>query len=278
MADGKKSIVIYSDWENIFKQLDDNEAGRLIKYVFDYVNDRDPILEDRLLKMAFEPIKMQLKRDLVKWEDIKKKRSESGSKGGFKSGESRNNNKQSEANEANASNVKQNEANEAVNVPVNVNVNVPVNVPVNENVPVIYSYWNLLKNDLLNSQSWHESFCMNKKIELSKMIELLNEFISNCEASDDTKRTLSEYKKHFVNWVNTRPEKKQTNTNKEIGKIRYRTHGGGSHVFELPDNEQGNNKLRNLAQGTIIYFQQNPEKLWEWTEREDLAPLYTNRM
>ena len=89
MAENKKSIVIYSDWQSIFEQLDDVEAGKLIKHFFNYVNDKNPELEDRLLKMAFEPIKLQLKRDLSKWEQTKIRRSEAGKKGGLKSGEIR---------------------------------------------------------------------------------------------------------------------------------------------------------------------------------------------
>lgn len=120
MASEKKTIVVYSDWAAIFDQLEDHEAGKLIKHFFKYVNDENPELDDRLLKMAFEPIKLQLKRDLSKWEETKKRRAEAGRKGGLKSGETR----KIEANEANASFDKQNEANEADNENENVNDNV----------------------------------------------------------------------------------------------------------------------------------------------------------
>lgn len=122
MAESKRTIVIYSDWESIFSQLEDHEAGALIKHFFSYVNDKNPVLEDRLLKMAFEPMKLQLKRDLVKWEETKKKRSEAGRKGGIKSGETRSD----KANEANASQEIHGEANEADNVNENVSDNVNV--------------------------------------------------------------------------------------------------------------------------------------------------------
>lgn len=120
MAENKKSFVAYVDWKNIFTMLSDTEAGQLIKHLLAYVNDENLELEDRYLKLAFEPIKMQLERDLEKYEKVKERRSEAGKKGGLKSGESR---KQIEANEANASLVKQNEANEAVNDNDTVTVN-----------------------------------------------------------------------------------------------------------------------------------------------------------
>lgn len=127
MAEDKKTIIIYSDWQSIFQQLEDDEAGKLIKHFFSYVNDENPNLEDRLLRMAFEPMKLQLKRDLSKWEETKKKRSEAGKIGGINSGKTRAK-EAKEANEANASNVKQSEANEAVNVNVNDSVIDNVNV------------------------------------------------------------------------------------------------------------------------------------------------------
>jgi len=125
MAENKKGFVLYADQKHIFDKLTDGEAGKLIKHIFKYVNDENPIMDDRFLDMAFEPIKLQLKRDLKKYNEIKLKRSEIGKLGGIKSGEVR---KQNEANEANASKLKQNEANEAVIVTVNDTVNDTVNV------------------------------------------------------------------------------------------------------------------------------------------------------
>ena len=63
MAENKKSFILYADYINVFKELTNEEAGVLIKHLFSYVNDENPTLEDRLLKLTFEPIKQQLKRD-----------------------------------------------------------------------------------------------------------------------------------------------------------------------------------------------------------------------
>ena len=69
MADNKKSAVIYTDWINIFEELEDAEAGQLIKHLFRYINDKNPEAPSRLIKLIFEPLKQSLKRDLVKYED-----------------------------------------------------------------------------------------------------------------------------------------------------------------------------------------------------------------
>lgn len=124
MATGKKSFVFYSNWESTFDKLSDEEAGKLIKHMLHYVNDRDPIAPDRITEIVFEPLKAVLKDDLKKWDNIIEKRKESGRLGGLKSGETRSKTDQNEANEASALNASKNEANEAVNVNDNVNVNV----------------------------------------------------------------------------------------------------------------------------------------------------------
>ncbi|AZB01260.1 hypothetical protein EG359_17300 [Chryseobacterium joostei] len=125
MAENKKSFVAYCDWENQLNLLSDDEAGKLFRHLLAYVNDKNPQFsdEERVLKMAFEPIRLQLKRDLDKYEEVKKKRSEAGRNGGLKSGESRSKTKQTKPKEANASFGYKNEANEAVNDNVTVNVN-----------------------------------------------------------------------------------------------------------------------------------------------------------
>jgi hypothetical protein len=77
MAEDKKSILVYADWINIFEELEDVEAGKLIKHFFRYVNDKNPEAPDRLTKLLFAPIKQTLKRDLVKYEEKREKNRQS---------------------------------------------------------------------------------------------------------------------------------------------------------------------------------------------------------
>ena len=114
---GKKSFVLYTDQREVFDELSDEDAGKLIKHIFSYVNDEDPIMEDKLVKVAFLPIKTQLKRDLKIWDEKKSQRSEAGKKGGLaKASNARND-------LAKPSNARNGIANLAVNVNVNDNVN-----------------------------------------------------------------------------------------------------------------------------------------------------------
>lgn len=70
MAEGKNNIIVYRDWISTFETLTDDEAGKLIKHFFRYINDLNPESPDRLTGLLFEPIKQTLKRDLRKYEAI----------------------------------------------------------------------------------------------------------------------------------------------------------------------------------------------------------------
>ena len=117
MSKNKKSIILYSEWLETFDNLTDDEAGKLIKHIFRYVNDKNPEAPDRITEMLFIPIKQTLKRDLKKWEDEREKRSKAGKKG-MKS-RWKNNNKTI----TNDNNVINNITKITDNVNVNVNVN-----------------------------------------------------------------------------------------------------------------------------------------------------------
>jgi hypothetical protein len=81
MATDKKKVVVYCDWIETFESLTDEEAGRLIKHFFRYVNDLNPT-SDRLVELMFTPIKQTLKRDLQSWNAKRSKNSENGKLGG----------------------------------------------------------------------------------------------------------------------------------------------------------------------------------------------------
>jgi hypothetical protein len=84
MATDKKSFILYADAIHTIEKLSDADAGQLLKHLMRYVNDQNPVTDNPLVDIAFEPIKQQLKRDLVKFEDVKVKRSEAGKAGASK--------------------------------------------------------------------------------------------------------------------------------------------------------------------------------------------------
>jgi hypothetical protein len=78
MAENKNAVLMYADWKDTFNGLSDANAGKLAKLIWAYINDEDPKPQNQVVAAAFIQIKNTLKRDLKKWEDIKKKRSEAG--------------------------------------------------------------------------------------------------------------------------------------------------------------------------------------------------------
>jgi hypothetical protein len=127
MAENKKSFVLYSDSQGLINQLPDDVAGRLLKHIYAYVNDENPTTDELLLNIAFEPIKMQLKRDLIKYE----KKREQWSEAGKKSAEQRALTKSNES-QRTLTNVNSVATVSTVNDNVNVNVNViskDINIP-----------------------------------------------------------------------------------------------------------------------------------------------------
>lgn len=196
MASGKKSFVLYCDMKHTVELLDDNLAGKLFKHLLRYVNDENPETNDILLKVAFEPIKHQLKRDLKDWENTREKRVKSGHAGGVKSGETRRK-KKNKAIEASASKSKQNEANEAVTVTVNVNDTVNVNNLAELGGEKVKS----VANEVWKDQHWKDSICMGlslKPDELKKWLAMFNSSVASDSIPDFDK---GKYKKMSRGWI-----------------------------------------------------------------------------
>lgn len=114
MAENKKSFILYTDQKELIEELTNEEAGILLKHLYRYVNDENPVCEDKQAKLAFISIKQALKRDLKKWETQQKQRKEAARK----SVESRQR-KQTTVNDRSSSST----VNDNVNVSVNVNDN-----------------------------------------------------------------------------------------------------------------------------------------------------------
>jgi uncharacterized phage protein (TIGR02220 family) len=114
MATGKKSFLAYADWKSVFDELPNEDAGKLIKHIFAYVNDENPKSDSVLINAVFANIKSTLKRDLDKWENQLEQRRTAGKK----SAEIR----RTKSNERSTV-VHETERNSTVSVSVNVNDN-----------------------------------------------------------------------------------------------------------------------------------------------------------
>lgn len=84
MAEDKKSFLLYVDLFHTVEQMPREDAGELFLHILKYVNDQNPTSDNLIVKLTFEPIKQQLKRDLKVWEQIKIEKSEAGLLGNLK--------------------------------------------------------------------------------------------------------------------------------------------------------------------------------------------------
>lgn len=78
MAENKKSFILYCDLINTVKKMPIDKRGKLFTIILEYVNDENPITTDLIVDLVFEPIKLQLKRDLKKWDETLDKKSNAG--------------------------------------------------------------------------------------------------------------------------------------------------------------------------------------------------------
>jgi hypothetical protein len=190
--EGKKSFVLYTDQREVFDELSDEDAGRLIKHIFSYVNDENPSTDDLLLKVAFLPIKTQLKRDLKMWDEKKLQRAEAGRKGGIAKSS---NAKQSLANPSNATN-------DVANLAVNVNVNGnDIYKQTSSELKVDVESHNQIFRELWKSTAWIEGIAMKNKVTTKEVQNHLNEFREECILKEELKVSQKDAKEHFINWI-----------------------------------------------------------------------------
>lgn len=209
MAENKNTFVFYAEWKQDFEFLTDAEAGKLIKHLLQYVNDENPEFEneDRLLQFAAQKLKNVLKKDLKKYEEVCKKRSEAGKKGGVTSGKSRAS-KQEKPNEANASISKQNERdneydNEYDNDILLEKESKDVVEEVADEQEKISDLKNLLKT---KKQIQMDRLKMQHKLSDEQLKLKIDEFVEKKVSWEDDKwRNDSDMAKNFEFWLNKNP-------------------------------------------------------------------------
>lgn len=233
MAQDKKSFVLYADNYGLIKQLPDDVAGRLLKHIFAYVNDENPVSDDLLLNIAFEPIKMALKRDLKKYEQIKEKRSLAGKK----SAEQR---RQNSTNSTSVESVQQTSTNPTVsdsdNVSVIDSVSVIDNVLSKDNkiIPEIENFGSVAIEDFnfshskilkFDSPSWLESVAMQQKITIEEIQNKIDEFVLFLSTTETQHKSKKAFLEHFINWLtkkNNSEKNGKQQSNASSGKKTYR--------------------------------------------------------
>lgn len=77
----RESFILYTKINEVVKQLNDEEKGRLFQAILDYEETGEMPELEKLLHLVFIPIKQDLDKNNEKWEKQSKARSEAGKKG-----------------------------------------------------------------------------------------------------------------------------------------------------------------------------------------------------
>ncbi len=175
----KKSFVLYSDLIHTTQLLSNEDTGKVFKWVLDYVNDNDPKPLEGLLSAVCEPIKQQLKRDLIKYE----KKREQYSVAGKLSAESRRLKKEKEINERQRTltNVKERSTKSTVSVNVSVNDNVNDN---NIKKERFNSFWKIYPKKRSKKKAL-ESWMKLTDEQINKIALTIKSYAKECKGKEE---------------------------------------------------------------------------------------------
>jgi hypothetical protein len=191
MAQGKKTFIFYSDWINLVREMDNEDAGELIKHLLSYVNDEDPTTENKYVRMAFGHMKAMLKTDLDKWDKKIKRYSEMGKAS------------------ANKRTVKPKETivePRLTQVELTCTVNDNDNVIINNKVD-FKGLMDLYTNQIGESGSdiWRESVYRKHKIKQGNLRELVDYFIIHLgtQTGGEYNEPFNKFRTYCSNWIGT---------------------------------------------------------------------------
>lgn len=196
MAQDKKSFVLYADLINNIDHLTNEEKGILFNHLLEYVNDMNPILENRVVLSAWKFIQSQLKRDLVKFEEVKGKRSDAGKESARL--RALNKEQQNPTKATSVESVQQTSTNPTVNVNDNDNV---INKVYFKGLMDLYSN----KIGESGSDIWRESVYRKHKIKQGNLRELVDYFIIHLgtQTGGEYNEPFNKFRTYCSNWIGT---------------------------------------------------------------------------
>jgi uncharacterized protein YdaU (DUF1376 family) len=196
MAQDKKSFVLYADLINNIDHLTNEEKGILFNHLLEYVNDMNPILENRVVLSAWKFIQSQLKRDLVKFEEVKGKRSDAGKESARL--RALNKEQQNPTKATSVESVQQTSTNPTVNVNDNDNV---INKVYFKGLMDLYSN----KIGESGSDIWRESVYRKHKIKQGNLRELVDHFIIHLgtQTGGEYNEPFNKFRTYCSNWIGT---------------------------------------------------------------------------
>lgn len=190
---GKKSFIAYADWKEMFEELPDEEAGKLVKHIFRYVNDEEPETDSILVRALFTQIRATLKRDLKKWEEQRQQRVDAGKASAAK--------RKQNSTTVNDRSTKHNERARNSTVNVSVSDSVSENVNVNEREENARALDYLMENFPTRFES---EFLMRYKSQINnrkKFAEDFNDTVDQEQLPYSDRVLFARLGKYARNWI-----------------------------------------------------------------------------
>lgn len=79
----KKSFVMYAEWQPLIESMTDEQAGKLIKAIYNYQYGEETPPEETLLNSIYQMMRNRFEVDAAKYKEVCEKRKINGQKGGL---------------------------------------------------------------------------------------------------------------------------------------------------------------------------------------------------
>lgn len=77
----KQSFVLYAEYLEELNMFTDSQCGLLFKAIMNHVNGKEIEIDDLAVKVSYSHIRRQIDKDIEKYKEVCRKRSEAGKKG-----------------------------------------------------------------------------------------------------------------------------------------------------------------------------------------------------
>lgn len=208
-ADSKNGYVLYRTWNPVIVSLPDDEAGQLFKAIAKYHDgDKDYSLENVTLNSIFEMMKRTFANDAAKYEEVCRKRSAAGKKGGRPPGKKDGDTKQDKPKETNSFYKKANKADIDMDIDMDMDMDIDMvkDCSTLPNVPALIlndgSEWRPGMDD------YNEWVKLYSAVDVKKEFGRMRQWLLSNPANRKTKRGIRRF---VTTWLDKEQNRRHSN-------------------------------------------------------------------
>jgi hypothetical protein len=219
-----KGFVLFKDYISVVNMLSDEMAGKLFKIILEYANGNEIEITDFTLKLVFEPIKNELNRGLEKYAKVCERNKSNIAKRYSKPKKS---DISTTGNQSLPTTTKSTTGKNGIpNLPVATkSTNTSTDTSTDTSTIVVETTGENYNNSdvaisflqsCLLDEIYLRSVSKENKIEIEKIKLALQNFENHQISIGKVSEDLSDFKKHFINWLRKMQEKNIKTTNSKI--------------------------------------------------------------